>query len=67
MKVRKITNISEFEVAVVMQGGNAVVLHTGQVLENVDVQNLTSISQFVRVEQDLAEVPVREGKTYLKG
>jgi hypothetical protein len=67
MIVRKITNVSEFEVSVLLEGGNSVLLHTGQLLENVNVKNLNDIKMFVRVERDLSEVPVTEGRVYLKG
>lgn len=67
MIVRRIENTSKFDVSVLMSGGNSVILRQGQVLENADVKNLDDINEFVKVQRDLSEVPVTEGRTYLKG
>jgi len=67
MIVRKITNISEVNVTVGLKGGNGIIMHPGAVLENIDVSNLESLKGMVQVVQDLSEVPVSEGRMYLKG
>ena len=67
MIVRKLENTSKFDVSVLMSGGNSVILHHGQVIENADIKNLDDIENFVKVQRDLSEVPVTEGRTYLKG
>jgi len=67
MIVRKLTNISQFQINVMLTNGNLLMVSEGQSVENVDVKNLSEIQEYVRVEQDLSEVPVKEGKMYLKG
>jgi len=67
MIVKKLTNISEVQVNVLLVNGNILLVATGQSVENVDVKNLAEIQEYVKVEQNLSEVPVHEGRTYLKG
>ena len=67
MKARKLINISGVDVVVVLEDGNSVRVPSGGVLENVVIKNFSSINQFVRVEQDLSEIPVVESRVYLKG
>lgn len=67
MRVRKITNISEYQINLLLANGNLLMLQRGQTVENVDIKNLSEIQEYVRAEQDLSEVPVTEGRTYLKG
>jgi len=67
MIVKKLTNISELQVNVMLTNGNILLVATGQSVENVDVKNLAEIQEYVKVEQNLSEVPVHEGRTYLKG
>jgi len=67
MKVRKLENISDDDVVVTLEDGNSVRLRAGGVLEDVRVRDLTDLQEFVKVERDLTEVPVREGRQYLKG
>jgi len=67
MRVRKLTNISDFDITVVLEDGNSIRIPAAGMLENVTVKNFNEISSFVKVEQDLSEVPVVESKTYLKG
>ena len=67
MIARKLTNISDVDVVVDLEDGNSVNVPSGGVLEDVNVKNLNNINKFVKVEQDLSEVPVSEARTYLKG
>jgi len=67
MIVKKLTNTSEMGVKVNLVNGDSFMVPQGGFLENVNVENLSSIREFVRVEEDLCEVPVFEGRIYLKG
>ena len=67
MKARKVTNISGDSVGVRLATGNTVFLKPQQTMENVDVDDLQSIEKIVRVEYDLSEVPIKEGKQQLYG
>jgi len=66
-KVRKLTNVSERDISVVLSDGNSVHMSPGCVLVEAEVKSLESIREFVRVEQDLSEVmPIHEGKQQLR-
>jgi len=66
IKVRKITNVSESTISIVVDPLTTIYLSPGQFLENRDVYNLEAIKSFVKVEHDLAEVnPIAEGKQKL--
>ena len=56
-KVRKITNISGSQVPVQISDSTTIYLGQGEELQNKDVYNLSEIQGFVKVEQDLSEVP----------
>jgi len=66
VKVRKIENVSSSQVPVQINPFTKIYLGKGEMIQNQDVYNLEEIRQFVKVEQDLSEVPgVNEGKTLL--
>jgi hypothetical protein len=67
MIVRKLTNISDFSITVDLNGGNGIIVPPGAVIENVDVGNVDDLRGIAKIEQDLSEIPLREGKKYLKG
>lgn len=63
MKVRKLTNTSEVQVPVEIDGGTTVYLPPRKSIENVEVRNMNSISRFVKANVDLSEVPqMKEGQ-----
>lgn len=65
-KVRRIENISGASIPVKVAPFTTVYLGKGEVLENQDVYNLGAIQSYVKVEQDLSEVPgVNEGRQQL--
>jgi len=66
MKARKITNISETDMGVKLENGNQVYLQPGQSVENIKVKEVSN-DERLRVEYDLSEVPVNEGKQQLYG
>jgi hypothetical protein len=66
IRVRKLENISDVSVPVQIDSFTTVYLGKGEILENQDVYNLSSIRSMVKVEQDLSEVPVvNEGRKQL--
>jgi len=67
MIVKKLTNKSEIAVKVDLVNGNSFMVPKGGVLEDVNVANLSNIREYFKVEEDLCEVPVFEGRIYLKG
>ena len=65
-RVRKLTNISKSQIPVQIDPFTTIYLGEGEVLENKDVYNMGIIREFVKVEQDLSEIPtINEGKTLL--
>jgi hypothetical protein len=66
VRVRKLQNVSDSEIPVQVNPATTIYLSAGGTLEDMDVHNLASIREFVKVEQDLSEIdPIREGKTLL--
>ena len=66
MKVRKITNISDSNIGIILSTGNVIIVGPKGILENKDISNLDDISEYVKVELDLSEVnPVNEKKKLL--
>ena len=66
VRVRKLENISQSQVPVQIDAFTTIYLAKGEVMENRDVYNLGAIREFVKVEQDLSEIPtINEGKTLL--
>jgi hypothetical protein len=66
MKIRKIRNVSESAVSVVVGAGTTIILAPEQELSDVCVFNLEYIKPFVAVEYDLSEVPtISEGRRVL--
>ena len=57
-KVRRLENISEMAVPVEVSPSTILYLRKGDVLENRDIYNLDAIQEYVKVEQDLTEVPI---------
>jgi len=65
-KVRKLKNISGSQVPVQISDSTTIYLGQGEELEDKDVHNLEEIKGFVKVEQDLSEVPkINERKRLL--
>jgi hypothetical protein len=66
IKVRRLENISGSQVPVQVDDSTTIYLGKGEVLENQEIHNLGAIRRFVKVEQDLSEVPaINEGRTKL--
>lgn len=66
VKVRKIENISDSQIPVQIDPFTTIYLGKGEVLKDKDIYNLGAVRDFVKVEQDLSEVPtINEGKTLL--
>lgn len=66
VKVRKIENISDSQIPVMIDPFTTIYLGRGESLKDREIYNLGAIKEFVKVEQDLSEVPgVNEGKTLL--
>jgi hypothetical protein len=66
VRVRKLENISQSQVPVKIDEFTTIYLAKGEVMENRDIYNLGAIREFVKVEQDLSEIPtINEGKTLL--
>jgi hypothetical protein len=67
-KIRKLTNISENNISIVLVGGTIIHLPTKGVLENIEVADVTGIAKWVKLELDLSEVnPVHEGRVQIFG
>ena len=66
MRVRKITNVSENETGVELENGNKVFLKPGQAVEDVGLREISN-NRSLKVEYDLSEVPVNEGRQRLYG
>lgn len=65
-KIRKLENISQNQIPVQIDQRTTIYLKSGESLKDLDVQNLDSIREFTKVEQDLSEIdPIVEGKTLL--
>lgn len=66
--VRKIRNISSSIIPVVVSKSTTLYLSPGNVLENINVDNLADIISFIRVEADVSDVMehVSGGKQYLR-
>lgn len=65
-KIRKLENISQNQIPVQIDQKTTIYLKSGESLKDLDVQNLDSIREFTKVEQDLSEIdPIVEGKTLL--
>jgi len=65
-RIRRLENISNATVPVEVGPSVTLYLKKGDVLENKDVYNLDIIQEFVKVEQDLTEVPrISEGRKLL--
>lgn len=68
MKIRKLTNISENAISIILKDGNSVYLPVNGVLENIELLDITGIAKWVKVELDLSEVnPIREGRIQIFG
>ena len=66
IKVRKLENISDSQIPIQIDPTTTIYLASGGTMEGINVFNLDSIREFVKVEQDLSEIdPIREGKTLL--
>ena len=66
VRVRKLVNISDAQIPVQVDSFTTIYLGKGEILENRDVFNLPAIREFVKVEQDLSEIPtVNEKRTKL--
>ena len=65
-KIRKINNISNTSIPVATDESTNIYLAPGESMENINIHNLDSIRKFVKVEQDLSEVPqMNENKKML--
>jgi hypothetical protein len=65
-RVRRLENISNTSIPVAIDPFTKVYVGPGEILENKDIYNLDLIREYVKVEQDLTEVPnVNEGKKLL--
>lgn len=65
-KIRKLTNISENTISVILVGGNIIHLPPKGILENVELIDITGIAKWVKLELDLSEVnPISEGRVRL--
>ena len=68
MKVRKITNISDMDIAVRLKSGNVIFMRPKDELKDVELDEWKDISKYVKVEQDLTEVnPIDEKRQILLG
>jgi len=70
MKVKKLCNISNVQIEVVLTNGATIFLPPRQVLENIDIGNYTTIANKVKAELILIEPRESKGgkgKQYLKG
>ena len=65
-KIRKLTNISENAISIVLLGGTIIHLPSKGVLENIEVADVTGIAKWTKLELDLSEVnPIHEGRVQL--
>ena len=65
-RVRKITNISNNEVSIILAEGNIIHLPPNGILENVVIKDLSGIAKWIKIELDLSEVnPISEGRVQL--
>jgi len=62
MIVRRIKNMSGFDVPIELDERTTVVMKHGEEYKNLNVDNLEKIKSFVSVEYDLSEVPILENK-----
>jgi hypothetical protein len=70
MKVKRLCNISDGQIEVVLTNGTTIFLPPRQVLENIDIGNYTVIANKIRAELVLTEPKESKGgkgKQYLKG
>jgi hypothetical protein len=70
MKVKRMCNISNVQIEVVLTNGTTIFLPPRQVLENIEIGNYTSIANKVQAELVLTEPKESKsgkGKQYLKG
>jgi len=57
MKIRKLTNVSDSDMGIVLEEGNTVFLHPGEQMENVSIRAAQGLPKGAKLEYDLSEVP----------
>jgi hypothetical protein len=70
MRVKRIQNVSHYDLMVELAGGPTVVMRPGEAIEDKDIANYGQLSPFCKAIVEVQEVTppqVGTGKQYLKG
>jgi hypothetical protein len=68
MRVKKMQNVSHYDLMVGLAGGPTVVLRPGEVIEDKEIANYEQLSPFCKATVEMQEVNPPAGKRqYLKG
>ena len=68
VQIKKLTNVSENAISVILKGGNSIYLPPKGILEDVELADITGIAKWVKVEYYLPEVnPTPNNRTQIFG